>query len=340
MPRKCVNNPDSFCCICGKVTLVLQKRTITPVIKKAYHLYFCYKLGDQEQPWAPHICCISCSAGLSNWFHGKRRAMPFGVPMIWREPTDHVTNCYFCIVPSIDHGVTKKRTQSIQYPNIPSPLRPVPHGEGLPVPDPPTNIPTEFSDDNDANDNVEASEPSTSEDVTFLPTAVDDDPHQISQNEHNDLVRNLGLSKSKAELLGPRLQQWKLLQDDFRISVFRSRHSQFEPYFSMAEQVVYCHNVAGLMDELKIQYANEEWRLFIDSSKTSLKAVLLHNGITLPSVPITHAAGLKETYDNIKLVLVKIKYEEHQQICGDLEVVALILGLQLGYTKFCCFLCE
>lgn len=109
----------------------------------------------------------------------------------------------------------------------------------------------------------------------------------------------------------------------------------------MAEQVVYCDNVAGLMEELKIQYANEEWRLFIDSSKISLKAVLLDNGNTLPSVPIAHSAGLKETYDNMKLVLVKIKYEEHQwQICEDVKVVALILGLQLGYTKFCCFLCE
>ena len=108
----------------------------------------------------------------------------------------------------------------------------------------------------------------------------------MSENELNDLVRDLGLSKSKAELLGSRMQQWNLLQDDVRISVFRSRHNQFEPYFSMAEQVVYCHNVAGLIEDLKIQYANEEWRLFIGSSKTSLKAVLLHNGNTLSSVPL------------------------------------------------------
>jgi hypothetical protein len=27
-------------------------------------------------------------------------------------------------------------------------------------------------------------------------------------------------------------------------------------------------------------------------------------------------------------------------VCGDLQVIALLLGLQLGYTKFCCFLCE
>jgi len=32
-----------------------------------------------------------------------------------------------------------------------------------------------------------------------------------------------------------------------------------------------------LMNEFGIEYKKEEWRLFIDSSKTSLKVVLLHN---------------------------------------------------------------
>ena len=340
MPRNCVNNPDSFCYICGKLTLASQKRTITPMIKKAYYLYFGCKLGDQDKSWAPHICCTSCTAGLSNWLHGKRQAMPFAVPMIWREPTDHVNNCYFCLVPPVDHGITKKRAQALQYPNIPSALRPVAHGEGLPVPEPPATIPTEFSDDDDdVDDNAQIT--CTSRDPTFLPTAADKEPHRISQHELNDLVRDLGLSKIKAELLGSRLQQWNLLQDDVTTSSFRNRHNQFEPYFSMSDEVVYCSDVAGLMAELKIQYVKEEWRLFIDSSKTSLKAVLLHNGNKLPSLPIAHAAGLKETYDSMKLILVKINYEEHLwQICGDLKVVALLLGLQLGYTKFCCFLCE
>lgn len=36
-----------------------------------------------------------------------------------------------------------------------------------------------------------------------------------------------------------------------------------------------------------------------------------------------------------------INYNQHQwQLCGDLMVVALLLGLQTGYTKYCCFLCE
>ncbi|UYV82630.1 hypothetical protein LAZ67_22000257 [Cordylochernes scorpioides] len=37
----------------------------------------------------------------------------------------------------------------------------------------------------------------------------------------------------------------------------------------------------------------------------------------------------------------RIEYERYGwKICSDLKVVALLRGLQLGYTKFCCFLCE
>ena len=36
-----------------------------------------------------------------------------------------------------------------------------------------------------------------------------------------------------------------------------------------------------------------------------------------------------------------IQYEIHTwNICGDLKIIALLFGLQLGYTKFCCFLYE
>lgn len=37
------------------------------------------------------------------------------------------------------------------------------------------------------------------------------------------------------------------------------------------------------MAVLKIDYKNDEWRLFIDSSKLSLKFVLLHNTNWFPS---------------------------------------------------------
>jgi len=58
-------------------------------------------------------------------------------------------------------------------------------------------------------------------------------------------------------------------------------------------------------------------------------------------VPLSHAANMKGSYENMKLLLEKIQYEKYNwNICGDLKVIALLLGLQLGYTKFCCFLCE
>ena len=89
MPRKCVNTADAFFDICGHVTFTRQKRPITPSVKKAYHLYFGCKIGDQDKQWAPHICCASCANKLRQWLHGKQRSMPFAVPMVWREPSNN-----------------------------------------------------------------------------------------------------------------------------------------------------------------------------------------------------------------------------------------------------------
>lgn len=105
--------------------------------------------------------------------------------------------------------------------------------------------------------------------------------------------------------------------------------------------MVFCSDVNGLVDELKPNtYKNEEWRLFIDSSKRSLKAVLLHNGNKYAPIPIAHSTKLKDTYENLQIVLEKINYSEHQwKVCGDLKISTLILGPQSGFTKNPCFLC-
>jgi hypothetical protein len=50
---------------------------------------------------------------------------------------------------------------------------------------------------------------------------------------------------------------------------------------------------------------------------------------------------MKESYANMKLLLENIQDEKYNwKIYGDLKVITLFLGLQLRYTKFCCFLCE
>ena len=135
MSRKCVNGTASFCYICGDFTSKNQKVRITALVKKAYELYFGCKIGDQDKSWAPHICCKICAVGLRGWVNGSRPSMPFAVPMVWREQKDHYTDCYFCLTKI--SGVSFKHRKSIQYPNLPSAMRPVPHNANLPAPKPP-----------------------------------------------------------------------------------------------------------------------------------------------------------------------------------------------------------
>jgi hypothetical protein len=51
----------------------------------------------------------------------------------------------------------------------------------------------------------------------------------------------------------------------------------------------------------------------------SLKVVLLYNGNRFSSVPLVHAAHMKESYESMKLLLGKIKYDEFKwKLHGDL----------------------
>jgi len=83
-----------------------------------------------------------------------------------------------------------------------------------------------------------------------------------------------------------------------------------------------------------------DWRLIVDSYKLSLKAVLLHNGNTQPSIPVGHSVH-NESYENMKILMEAINYDKFKwQICGDPKVIALLLGLQQGFKKYCFFICE
>lgn len=98
--------------------------------------------------------------------------------------------------------------------------------------------------------------------------------------------------------------------------------------------MVFCHDVEGLVEKMGKEYHPEEWRLLIDSSTRSLKAVLLFNGNTIASLPIGHYVTLKETYSTMELLLGNIQYDTHKWlICGDLKVISILLGQQGGYTK-------
>ena len=330
MDRKCKNSPNRFCYICGQVALSQAK--ITDFVKKAYEAYFQVKLGDQDKPFAPHVCCKLCVENLRHWRNNKRKSMPFGVPMVWREGKDHVTDCYFCMTNV--KGFNRKTKHLVQYPDVPSAIKPVPHGPDLPVPQP--NVTMESSSDSESCDMTH-----TAECGAYRPEE-DDQPVPLIQAELNDLTGNLNLSKESAQLLGSRLREKRLLAPETTFYWYRDREREFRKFFTFdeASSLVYCNNIADLIELLGLKYDAMEWRLFIDSSKRSLKAVLLNNGNKFASIPVGHSVELKESLKSMECLLSALNYQEHKWlICGDLKVVGLILGLQGGYTKYPCFLC-
>jgi hypothetical protein len=62
--------------------------------------------------------CTRCSTKLNVWMNGKGRFMPFGVHIVWRVPSNHSTDCYFCMVPPIQTGMSMKKKSTVVYPNI------------------------------------------------------------------------------------------------------------------------------------------------------------------------------------------------------------------------------
>ena len=65
--------------------------------------------------------------------------------MIWREGKDNITNSYFCIINL--KGINHKNKHHVQYLDVPSAIRPIPHGLDLRVSKPDGNM--EYSSDSE-----------------------------------------------------------------------------------------------------------------------------------------------------------------------------------------------
>lgn len=332
MHHKCKNHPNRFCYICGQAILPNRKAAITSFVKKAYHAYFGIKLENQDKPFAPHICCKSCVESLRDWCKKKRKSMRFAVPMVWREGKDHITDCYFCLTNL--KGINRKNKQHVKYPDVPSATKPIPHSSDLPVPVP--NVFTVCSSDTESIITTNAADSDE-----YRPQEVNQ-PVPFTQAELNDLTRDLNLSKESAQLLGSRLREKNLLSPGTTFYWYRHRERQFRKFFTFdkASSLVYCNNIDDLIKSMGVKYDATQWRLFIDSSSKSLKAVLLNIGNKFSSIPVGHSVQIKETHNTMEHLLTALNYQEHKWlICGDLKVVGLILGLQGGYTKYPCFMC-
>lgn len=333
-----------FCFVCGEYKKLSEK------FKLIYSECFGIEVAKQNVNWVPQKCCSRCHSMVTRWKIDKiKRNLKFTKPMIWSPPTCQ-NDCYFCMTNT--KGFNMATRSKIVYADVSSVVKPV----KIEVRDETVTIEpmsvdrsgeveemqVDESCDEEGSE-VEEESDEESSDEEYLPAGTKKAPETFNQEELSDLIRNLGLPKDGAEYLASVLKSKKQLAKGTTASFYRDREKEFRKFFTNDEEnsLVYCTDVRGLVDALKPNtYKDEEWRLFIDSSKRSLKAVLLHNGNRFASIPIAHSTKLKETYENLEIVLEKIKYLEHQwKICGDLKIATMILGQQSGFTKNPCFLC-
>ena len=143
--------------------------------------------------------------------------------------------------------------------------------------------------------------------------------------------------------MASRLQQKDLFCPGTKVSFYKNIETEFLEYFTSENDFVYCRNVKKLLLAMAVpKYESIDWRFFIDSSKQSLKYVLLHNlkDQKYGAVPIGNSTKLEEKYEIIKAILRMLKYSKHQEIiCVHLKMVNFLLELRSGHTKHHCFLC-
>ncbi|XP_053947612.1 uncharacterized protein LOC128856339 [Anastrepha ludens] len=188
----CKHAPDKFWFICGLYILKKSARKkLTTHLLAAYEQYFGLRAKDMDKTWTPNSVCATCSARLNEFTKGSRTYLSFGKPFEWRNPIDHVSDCYFCLT-KLRGGKYSKAT----YAEVSSVTKSAPHSTQYPKREPPTP----------------KAEPLSSQGITASISSVGSSPSissqkakPINQRALSDLCRDLNLSKEKSELLASRL---------------------------------------------------------------------------------------------------------------------------------------
>ena len=116
----------------------------------------------------------------------------------------------------------------------------------------------------------------------------------FDQDELNDFKRDLNLLKDKVELLGSRLKKMNLLNENVRLS-YCNREKDLAKFLCDKDGFIYCIDVNKLMKAVGHKYIASEWRLFLDSNKTTLEGVLLQNDNEFPSIAVVYASHLRKS---------------------------------------------
>lgn len=317
-------NIDHFCLVCGHmVPTSVQRKKSTPEFKLAYTGYF-DEVDPSGEDYTPNTVCGTCYSRLLDWYHRRDRNLSFIKPMVWiKDPNGHVeSRCYACInySPKLNKQTLKCKKYVAAYTGI----LPMPMHDGAEPPKPPSpdamstwTANTAFTNQTDF------------QDADYEPDIEDDKPKPLTQNEMDYVVAKMGLSQRDSEFLTSFLKRRRLTERTVSASSYRSRQTEFQKFYTVdaTNTFTHCTDIEGLVNQLGMAYASDDWRLFIDGSVSSLKAVLLFKTNNKPSIPLAYGTNMKETYETLGNILMKIKYEENKwKICCDLKVVNIIQG--------------
>lgn len=329
-----------FCFVCGHYITKRacpEKSNISEAFKDAYLKYYSDHMDLFDKPWTPNAVCKNCMNRMFNWMDGNKKGMPYGTPMIWMEdPNGHDSSeCYSCINNKHIKGRPKIDRKSVEYKSTNYTSLPIKHSDENPVPILPTS---------DTMSTISFESTSTTADPNdpdYEPDECDDGPELLTQAAMDYLVAMLGLSQRAAEFLAMFLKKRRLTLN-VNATAYRHRQASFQSFFvqNAEKTFTYCNDIAGLARAMEINYDAKEWRLFIDGSVNSLKAVLLHISNKIPAIPVAYSTELKESWNSLNEMMKAIKYSENLwKICGDMKVINIMQGLKPGYPSYFCYLC-
>lgn len=330
---------NAYCYVCGHLVPKSdgkeRKKLFSVEFKLAYTRYF-DEVDLSGEDFTPDTVCMGCYCNLLNWLHRRRTKLHFIKPVIWlKDPNGHdASRCYACI--NYDPTFNKKRSKAKEYVAAFTASLPVPFYAGAEPPVPPSPETVSLLTGGGFTD---------ARDPDWIPEVGNDEPKPLSQSEMDYLVAKLGLSQRNSEMLTSFLKRRKLTKQDVKATGYRKRQAEYQKLYTVNDEntFTYCNDIEGLVNKLGIEYIAGDWRLFIDGSVSSLKAVLLHKTNKQPSIPLAFGTHMKETYETLGSILKEIKYHEHKwKICCDLKVVNILQGViaKGGFPKFFCFLCN
>lgn len=156
---------------------------------------------------------------------------------------------------------------------------------------------------------------------------------KLNQHTFNDFCRQFIGGKKSCASVGKFFNDHGILEESVDWTSHLQRETSLSKYFDeLPDGTPFCKDVDLLIEDwFEMPYDANEYRLFMDSGKGSLKAVLLSNGGHLKSLPLLYSTTMKESQADIEKVLECVGYFKHNwSIVCDLKMVGILLGELIG----------